>query len=384
MPEPCLVVHGVAQRDATAFNEQVEKLAMQLNGSLTLVPVFWGDLGASFQYIDAAIPKVMAEQVRESPADLAPFFAESSHIALREGTDEPERIVMRAAGLPVTGEDIVVRGPSIRNAMAETVQKEWPETQYLKSIKDPQLLQEIGKALGNAVALLETPTTTARPVVRDEPTRGLINSVQEKTRQLLKQLDVIVGTSVGNAIGTLNQLLREKYGKNFVAFFGDIFVYQRSPEAIHQRILSVLADKAPGYGRDPERPVNVIAHSLGGVISFDLAINPGNKLWIKHFITFGSQSPFFHLMDPRQSLTQFAPGHPVKLPPSIQTWTNLWEVMDTLAFIAGQVFQLDSGEQPRDIRINSAASTLVEEKGSTHGSYWQCSELISVLNGLSL
>ena len=52
-------------------------------------------------------------------------------------------------------------------------------------------------------------------------------------------------------------------------FFGDVFVYSRNQAEIHGRMWQAIADwqgadwAGPGYGTEG-RPINVIAHSLGG------------------------------------------------------------------------------------------------------------------------
>ncbi|MEU8728679.1 hypothetical protein AB0C68_04755 [Streptomyces tendae] len=53
----------------------------------------------------------------------------------------------------------------------------------------------------------------------------------------------------------------------------------------------------PGPG-PPDRPVRVVAHSLGGVVAVDMA-TASAPLWTSSLLTFGSQAAFFHVCDPR-------------------------------------------------------------------------------------
>jgi hypothetical protein len=86
----------------------------------------------------------------------------------------------------------------------------------------------------------------------------------------------------------------------------------------------------PDLGVSAQQPVDVLAHSLGGVITFDTA-TADQPLWIRQFVTFGSQPSLFHVCDPRGgALTPYA-GAPVQLPQSIGAWTNLWEPLDPVA-----------------------------------------------------
>lgn len=156
-----------------------------------------------------------------------------------------------------------------------------------------------------------------------------------------------------------------RYG---IHFFGDIFVYQRHQLEIHQRIWNKIAQYAANYGTE-QKPINVIAHSLGGVVAFDAALDKQQPLWIKRFITFGSQSSFFHIFDPRTGLAQYTHDLPVTLPPTIQQWTNLWDPMDLLAFAMSSVFLLHDGKPPLDIPIHNSTSRIIYSKGWTHSLY---------------
>jgi hypothetical protein len=57
----------------------------------------------------------------------------------------------------------------------------------------------------------------------------------------------------------------------------------------------------------------------------------------------------------------------VQLPASLPAWTNLWEPLDPLAFLAGTVFQLPNGGRPVDVTVSHHAS----DGWWTHSSYWE-------------
>ena len=104
-------------------------------------------------------------------------------------------------------------------------------------------------------------------------------------------------------------------------------------------------------------PVKVIAHSLGGVVSFDMACAEDNPLHIESFVTMGSQPAFFHLLDPRQGVAPFE-GEPVTLPGAIGRWTNVWDEYDVLAFATDEVFRLHDGSPPTDVSVRATRSRL--------------------------
>jgi len=198
----------------------------------------------------------------------------------------------------------------------------------------------------------------------------------------MQGIDDALGRVIGNKLGRLNQNVRSRLAAPISATLGDIMSYQRQPDRIQETLRDALAQNAPGYG-SMERPISVIAHSLGGVVAFDASVKPASeakRLWIKSFVTFGSQAAFFHIVDPRvPELDPYSRDSPVKLPRSIGRWTNLWDPMDVLAFTAGTVFRLADGSTPVDVSVRDTASELVAERGWAHSVYWESDELASAL-----
>jgi len=133
-------------------------------------------------------------------------------------------------------------------------------------------------------------------------------------------------------------------------FLADVIVYQSHGQraVIHQRIREVIdKELGPEYGSEA-KPLTVIAHSLGGVISFDMATAETSPLHIGRFITLGSQPAFFHMLDPRSGGVPAFEGEPVTLPATIGRWTNIWDELDVLAFGVSEVFRLHDGSRPLD------------------------------------
>lgn len=130
-------------------------------------------------------------------------------------------------------------------------------------------------------------------------------------------------------------------------FLADVIVYQSHDyrRVIHRRVREILRREAPGYGT-PEKPITVLAHSLGGIVAFDMAMADDDPLHIGRFVTFGSQPAFFHVLDPRGGGLDAYDGQPVTLKPTIQSWVNIWDEYDLLAFGVSEVFRLADGSAP--------------------------------------
>jgi hypothetical protein len=405
MSETVFVIHGVGNRDQAGFEQRVARLGDALGRRWDLKPAYWGDLGADDQWVDLTIPSLedrpggeatAPSEIRdgaESPAlqpalavdTLAAALLAAPPPATAEVHDTPDEgqpdlvaagAAKRLAAASAEGEeirdgaDIAVEAAAIREAMAE----HWASTTWLRLVTDPVLLEEIGAAI---VAPLVDPEVTVAAgtgeEIRDEEVRGL--DVRGFVKRRMDDLDRLVGATIGATAGRVNTFLRTEQGPGVTRFFGDVLVYQRRRAEIHARVRAVVDEVDPALGRDPEHAVAVIGHSLGGVIAVDLA-TADEPLWTRSLVTFGSQSPFFHVCDPRGGqLRPFAGGELVQLPPSLGAWTNLWEPMDVLAFIAARVFRLYDGSAPIDLPVHH----LVSSSLWTHSIYWDLDQVVTAI-----
>jgi hypothetical protein len=405
MSETVFVIHGVGNRDRTGFEKRVADLHRAVGEAWGMKAVYWGDLGADDRWVDLTIPS--ADEVRGEAAGPS---------EVRDGTEPPAQqpgqlTADLAAGLlsadwPVDGAEVrdtpggsqvdlvtagasrrlaagIAEGEEIREdgevdplqaaAIREAIAEHWASTTWLRQVTDPLLLEEIGAAIAAPLADPSVTITPGGEEVRDEELRGI--DVRGFVKRRIDDLDRVVGVTVGSAAGRLNSYLRTEQGPGVTRFFGDVLVYQRRRAAIHERVRATIDEVDPALGRDPDHPVRVIGHSLGGVIAVDLA-TADEPLWTSSLVTFGSQSPFFHVCDPRGGqLLPYADGTLVQLPPSLGAWTNLWEPMDVLAFVAARVFRLHDGSAPIDLPVRHLASSGLW----THSIYWDLDQVVTAI-----
>jgi len=404
MSEPVFVLHGVGNRDRAAFEARVAELQKHTGAAWDMKAVYWGDLGADDRWVGLTIPSVgerrdevagpseirdgtrpPAQQPEPLAADLAAVLLSPDQPATAaEVRDSPggsqidlvtagafERLGAGNGGAEIREEGVV--DPTEAAAIREAVAEHWPATTWLRQVTDPLLLRELGAAIA---APLADPSVTVAPggeEVRDEELRGI--DVRGFVKRRIDDLDRVVGATVGSTAGRLNSYLRTEQGPGVTRFFGDVLVYQRRRAEIHERVRATIDEVDPALGRDPDHPVRVIGHSLGGVIAVDLA-TADDPLWTRSLVTFGSQSPFFHVCDPRGGqLRPFADGTLVQLPPSLGAWTNLWEPMDVLAFVAARVFRLHDGSAPIDLPVRHLASSGLW----THSVYWDLDQVVTAI-----
>jgi len=371
MGEPVLVIHGVANRDPDAFNKLVVDLQGRIDPSWDLIPVFWGDLGAATDGITDTVPGMGDAMTRALSQPDASAYAQLVNQEGTRGLGDPAATIADAAVSTISATRDIPVTPATRpdsTGLEATIRAELPRTTYLKFIDSEPVLRAVGESIGHGL----TRSRDAAPEV--EVDRGFGGSL---IQGLLHDADSLAGAILGEAFGTLNHFLRTALVPNIAQGVGDVFVYEHRREEIQNRLWRAIEARAPGRGTQ-DRPIHVVAHSLGGVIAFQAATSTdGRKLWIDGFLTFGSQAPFFHVLDPEGSaIPAYKHGTAVAVPDSIRSWTNLWEPLDPLAFIAAKVFTVGSPPRPpRDISTRHLASSGLW----THSSYWASDDLVDAI-----
>lgn len=402
MTDPVFVIHGVGNRDQNAFESKVASLQSVTGNRWDMKAVYWGDLGADDRWVDLTVPRVgnldgteahgLSElrdgrelrvdpevQVADLAATLLSLPAAHAQADVRDATvgsqfqtDIVAAAAVRRLNTGSSGdEEIRDEGqadPGQAAAVREAIAENWMSTAWLSQVADSRLLEEIGGAI---TAPLADPAVTIASGDEKEVRDGELRGIAEFVKHRITDLDRVVGATLDSVVGRLNSYLRTEQGPGVTRFLGDVLVYQRHQREIHDRIRDTIDQVDPGLGRSPDRPVRIIGHSLGGVIAVDMA-TADTPLWTRCLVTFGSQSPFFHVCDPRGGqLKPYANGALVQLPPSLASWTNLWEPLDLLAFIAARVFRLHDGSAPRDVSIGH----LVSSGLWTHSAYWDLQQV---------
>lgn len=344
-PKPLLVVHGVGNRSIEAFDKTTQFLRDKLKARHQLINLFWGDLGGVSEGLADTLPSIFPEALD----------ADEHHT--RSGAETQENAV-DAIYAKVSGGNQVRSQPEVRSTIEDAV----AESTFIKHVDDPEVLDAIGELVAAAA---------------QENSGGNLTRSDGPIGAIISAADTLIGKLTSRLGGSLNQVLRKKMAVPISLTFGDVVGYHQNRDAIMQRLFSVLAKEAPGWGTQ-EKPINVMAHSLGGLAVVDAALSglDDRRLWIDKLVTFGSQPAFFHVMAPRKNLAKYEPGKPVTLPGTIKQWTNLWHRMDVLAFIAKPVFRLADGSSPVEVDVASRASEIAELKGWLHSIYWESEELL--------
>lgn len=367
MAEPVLVIHGVGNPHPEPFRAVVARLQQVVGAEYDLIDVFWGNLGAGELGFEDTVPDVGAAEEEGVFAAAPAWPVPVDGPGPGAPTDVERAAIIAAAARPT---ELEATDPVLTAAILEQLQ----DTVYLRTMTSPDVLVATGELIADS-----------GPLPGDEDVEeAVFGGVSSVVGGVMRRVDRLLGAAVGEALGRFNEAVRKQLVPAAAGFFGDVLAYEHHRGAIHRRIWETLDARAPGYGT-PERPVNVVAHSLGGVIMFHAATTgeTGRTLAIDRFVTLGSQSSLFHAIDPRESgLAAYTPGNPVPVR-AIRSWTNLWEPLDPLAFIAGKVFVLEdaSGTRtaPRDVEVRH----VLDSGFFTHGSYWESEELVEAIRSSS-
>lgn len=381
--KPILVVHGIANHDKRAFEVSVAKLQDSIKSDLpdvSLIPVFWGDLGGASVDIADCLPRFQDGRWTTRAEGLLAIkearWSEEVRSELMLTNEQRARIIAEAAVQSM-------HSPAVRSELdvASTICEALDSSVYLQQTDDTELLNLVGSTLAEAITD-EFPSPDAGTFeVRGEATVETRGWIADRIKGVVSGLDKVVGRLVEDRLGVVNQRLRESLMNGVAATLGDVIAYDGHKGDIQRRLWDAIGRAAPGYGT-ATRPIGVIAHSLGGVISYDVAVAPASEpaLHIDSFVTFGTQPAFFEVVSPRRpQLATYRAGHPITLPATIRRWFNLWDVVDLLAFTAGTVFRLSDGSKPEDISVEDPFSVMLDERLWLHSVYWTAAALKSVL-----
>jgi hypothetical protein len=105
---------------------------------------------------------------------------------------------------------------------------------------------------------------------------------------------------------------------------GDVLLYQGRGAEIRAYIRDKIEKAAP--------PVTVVAHSLGGIASFDLLAGP-NPPKVNRLVTVGSQAPLLYELGALSSINV-----PATLPKGFPSWMNIFDRNDFLSYVAKRLF----------------------------------------------
>lgn len=416
---PIIYIHGVANRDPSAF-EPTEKYLRRYIASeiaadpekVEIIHAFWGDVGARFRWGGASRPVTPivgmgagdsvtgAEQAiatAEMPTVLAHLPDRMSRSsAVSSGSLEDDLI----AGGPSSSESKISKSSSssalrlsslspkqLSDLLATNLQAN-ADTQADVTVifaadavaYDSQTISKLSECadLDEEWALLET-LIAERVRDDDASDSGLVamgippwlQTLGDYVKESLRRGDDLPGYALTRVVAEFRKPLNE-----FVTvFLGDVFTYLKNrgdataPGEIPQRFLDAL-DKAKASQKERVgEPLIVLSHSMGGQIVYDIVTHflPNMPAYANTKIdvwcaTASQVGLFEELKLFIESKETYQSGNPVPFPTQhLGYWWNVWDHNDFISYTAeGIVSDLDDSNYNSGMPLHTA-----------HGGYLQ-------------
>lgn len=153
--------------------------------------------------------------------------------------------------------------------------------------------------------------------------------------------------AAGAVINPLVRTARPSLHKRVSLFIGDVFQYleQRHSTDSGKIITEVVAklDEADIARKAGDEKLIVVAHSMGGNISYDILTRVRPHLVCDLFVTVGSQVGVFAELGLFPSITidpNVAPEnrHKAQVPENIKRWINIFDSADVLGYATSRIF----------------------------------------------
>ncbi|MEU6025170.1 hypothetical protein [Micromonospora sp. NPDC047134] len=361
---PLVYVHGIANRQESNGYEAKSELRDSLFQQFILPVIgdprkaeihspYWGGQAGKLRWNGSSFSSAFGPAGRTLGAEDELGLALQA--AATEDSTDPDRILLTIARRDLS--DVVDVLSSVGPEPTEAQARDLAEaagmlTAYVKrreaAVPDERdgdrypWLDEVD----DDVDMLDRLLTEATPPDQRQRFLGPGDAVRDWLSQARLRLRRGVAVVRGAPVTAMAGLLRLPIPGLMADMVGDIFTYlgQRghvgAPGPIIERVLEYL--DAAARERTPHRRLTVIAHSLGGVIAYDLLSHYRPDLVVDHLVTVGSQVGLFAELGLFQAVDRTLPraAQPrIDPPPNIRHWINVVDRADFLAFRAEPIFR---------------------------------------------
>jgi hypothetical protein len=359
---PLVFVHGVSNRDTPeyrdnqfardAFLRELVVPALDLAAeTFQIFNPYWGDEGVKFRWANASLPETASDieafgvvdptdlrVAADALASAGPEALDIVAVAKRSLTDAIDLVWAAALPMVTTPEQGKVLAQSYKQARLYATSN--PKPEWLATAKNSnfvdQLLFEAEKR--SVVAASSTAVAEAQWESFGAASLG------ERLKEAAGRISALPGSAMSSAVLTLG---RKHTHLGAAQFLGDVFQYlerrgeRSAPGPIVNKVLGAfrLARSATSPG---DKKLVVVAHSLGGVISYDILTYFDRSIEVDVLVTVGSQVALFEEMALyRSSRPDFVPNPAsdrLPLPANVKRWINVLDPNDVFSFRADGVF----------------------------------------------
>jgi hypothetical protein len=373
---PLVFVHGVNVRyDSPADDPFVNartglfrrfalpRLVKDPEQTLVLNP-YWGNLAAKFAWNHAALPSGRYEvfgsddTISAGLLSIKPEAVEDPDTALlsvaRDSLGTAVDMIWRVAALNLDA-NVVANFADAAVEVASYVEfndaPDWlgtisNDSQFLTTlINEAQRWGEVNANLNQA----RDPVRTANRIETfgaDRFSDRLFAAVEQIRASVVAAGDDVkrAATRARRPADNVFLKARAPMHRMLTTFLGDVFVYFHQRETSRKLIAdTILADlhKAVANSSSTGEPLIVVAHSMGGIILYDLLTSVLTNVTVDVLVTVGSQ---IAVMEELKLFTASDPSVPdstrkeVPRPSNVKRWLNVFDTTDILGFAASGVF----------------------------------------------
>jgi len=383
-------VHGVDTREDASYTTDVAMKRKFLDESLGPVLIdgkpigrcldgdagfpYWGKLGAVFRWEMRSLPPPVTRESLGASEEIGAFsealaawgsIAPQTMGGIESLTQLAKQRSFRDAVAVLNA--AILDGSSNAEAAAEFIVA---ASRYARDNENPPWLDDDVKTDAVFIdRLLQHVAVAAAPGESLGASSVIANLVNKSADRLKSAARTVAKTAIdrGGDVLSARLLASRRAGLNakLGRFFGDVFCYFSGRGKVDAAgPIPRLIGEALQRARDAEGPLVVVAHSLGGVISFDV-LSSFFPIEVDLFITVGSQVSHFEELklynssDPDVPNDQFP--HAAK-PANIQRWLNVYDRVDIFSYACARVFDgVEDIDYDTETHVVSAHSAYFEQ-----------------------
>ncbi|MFJ8018371.1 hypothetical protein [Streptomyces sp. NPDC096339] len=357
---PVVFVHGVATRESQDYRRAVERrtalwrsfLAPALGvapSALTVIDPYWGGVASEFRWNHASLPSGTRDDVEKlGGGDVEELVAEitgSEHVFASRGR-APVAALARHHFMDAI--DLLWSAAMERCTEAESEElaelaaaavsyaERHPHPDWLDGVADDR--EFLARLLAAIRPAQSSETTETFGSGRDGRGRAAVGRLREGTGRIASAASRAATTG-------LLAMTRSRTHRSVSVFLGDVLCYLRQREqhgamAPIARTVAEAIEEAERSRTEEDPRLVVVAHSMGGNITYDLLSHLRPDLRVHTLVTVGSQVGVFAELGLLPAVAP--PGDPAvdRVPtlPNLTRWLNVFDPDDVLAFRVGEIF----------------------------------------------